>query len=415
MFKLNDDYPVTIKLRIMAGQIFAAAEIGMWCFASDQKLYYTTCPNEVEVLSFLQLGGCMEYAFSRKEGWEKPVFLSDQLGMGWIAESVIDDFEDQLMIIVGPFFLNHTSMKRVEAGLRKQINSVKLLHDSLRLMSQIPVITTSVAYQFASMLHYTITDCVIREPDFYFQQKADSETVKLVDYYDEDYAAVPDQNDRAVDWEMRLMEAIKTGNLSYTEILKGASNYRENYLTDTKDTLRDGKNTMIIFNALCNRASIEGGISIRTAREIEHSYMEKIEASETISQLQALKNKMLEEYVNRVREIQDHGNISKEIQGCMDYIKTNLQKSLDVDEIAGLCGYTTYYFTKKFYKEVGVRVTDYIKQARIEYAKIALISTQKSIQDISDALQFGNRNYFSRVFREVVGMTPAAYRERMGR
>ncbi len=78
-------------------------------------------------------------------------------------------------------------------------------------------------------------------------------------------------------------------------------------------------------------------------------------------------------------------------------------------------GYSTYYFSKKFNKEMGIKVTDYIKQVRIDQAKIALITTKRSIQDISDSLQFGTRNYFSKVFREIVGVTPAAYRERMGR
>lgn len=64
---------------------------------------------------------------------------------------------------------------------------------------------------------------------------------------------------------------------------------------------------------------------------------------------------------------------------------------------------------------MGIKVTDYIKQARIEYAKIALLTTKKSIQEISDSLQFGTRNYFSKVFHEIVGMTPAAYREKVGR
>ena len=76
-------------------------------------------------------------------------------------------------------------------------------------------------------------------------------------------------------------------------------------------------------------------------------------------------------------------------------------------------GYTDYYFTKKFRKETGVSLTDYIKQARIEYAKILLITTRTGIDEISDSLRFRTRNYFSKVFREIVGITPAAYRERM--
>ena len=52
---------------------------------------------------------------------------------------------------------------------------------------------------------------------------------------------------------------------------------------------------------------------------------------------------------------------------------------------------------------------DYIKEAKIEYAKIQLLTTSKGIQEISDLLNFSSRNYFSKVFREIVGVTPAAF------
>ena len=78
-------------------------------------------------------------------------------------------------------------------------------------------------------------------------------------------------------------------------------------------------------------------------------------------------------------------------------------------------GYTPYYFTRKFSKEMDMKVTDYIKQARIEYAQMELITTRKGIGEISDSLHFGSRNYFTKVFREITGMTPAAYREKYRR
>lgn len=82
-----------------------------------------------------------------------------------------------------------------------------------------------------------------------------------------------------------------------------------------------------------------------------------------------------------------------------------------MDEVAAAVGYTPYYFSKKFYKEMGIRVTDYIKAARVEHAKILLVTSRKSIQDISDMLHFGTRSYFGKVFQEIVGVSPAVYRE----
>ncbi len=74
-------------------------------------------------------------------------------------------------------------------------------------------------------------------------------------------------------------------------------------------------------------------------------------------------------------------------------------------------GYTEYYFARKFQEETGVRLLDYIKQTRLDYAKILLSTTNLSIQQISEKLQFGTRNYFTRIFKEHVGTSPTEYRD----
>lgn len=55
--------------------------------------------------------------------------------------------------------------------------------------------------------------------------------------------------------------------------------------------------------------------------------------------------------------------------------------------------------THKFKEETGLSVTDYIKFAKIERAKVLLKSTNQTVQDIAAALSFSTRNYFSRIFR----------------
>ena len=89
-------------------------------------------------------------------------------------------------------------------------------------------------------------------------------------------------------------------------------------------------------------------------------------------------------------------------------------KPLSLEEIARHCGYTEYYLTRKFAKETGMKLTDYIRSVRIDTAKAMLVTSNKDIQQISEELQFGSRNYFDRIFRQLVGISPARYREDMG-
>ena len=67
--------------------------------------------------------------------------------------------------------------------------------------------------------------------------------------------------------------------------------------------------------------------------------------------------------------------------------------------------------SQKFKKETGRNITQYIKERKIERAKMLLISSKQSIQEISDSLGFCNHSYFSETFRQVTGMTPGEFRE----
>ena len=422
-----EEYPVGVRGRILAAQVKASANLATWTFINGGTMFFSTCVHEKEFLSFLKLGKCLDFLYEEKRIWERPVILSDPLGMVWIAESAFEHDEEAkkdgetigkeednfgMLIVIGPLFLSHTSVKHIEESLRSSSYSVHMRREMMRTLAEVPVISMSAVNQYAKILHYTLTSQRIQTSDFIFQNEA----TRLLTMGEESEDSVQYQSlERVVQDEKLILQAVKDGNLDYRQIMEQGSNYQPEMPSNTGDVLRDGKNSVLIFTALCSRAAIEGGLAVKTAKEMEMRYISETERCETVTKLKSLKNMMLDDFVHKVRESKENPMISKTTQECCDYIRTNVLRPLTVEEIAKEMGYTTYYFTKKFYKEMGIKVTDYIKQARIEYAKIALLTTKKSIQEISDSLQFGTRNYFSKVFHEIVGMTPAAYREKVGK
>ena len=422
-----EEYPVGVRVRILAAQVKASANLATWTFINGGTMFFSTCVHEKEFLSFLKLGKCLDFLYEEKRIWERPVILSDPLGMVWIAESAFEHDEEAkkngeiigkeednfgMLIVIGPLFLSHTSVKHIEESLRSSSYSVHMRREMMRTLAEVPVISMSAVNQYAKILHYTLTSQRIQTSDFIFQNEA----TRLLTMGEESEDSIQYQSlERVVQDEKLILQAVKDGNLDYRQIMEQGSNYQPEMPSNTGDVLRDGKNSVLIFTALCSRAAIEGGLAVKTAKEMEMRYISETERCETVTKLKSLKNIMLDDFVHKVRESKENPMISKTTQECCDYIRTNVLRPLTVEEIAKEMGYTTYYFTKKFYKEMGIKVTDYIKQARIEYAKIALLTTKKSIQEISDSLQFGTRNYFSKVFHEIVGMTPAAYREKVGK
>lgn len=124
---------------------------------------------------------------------------------------------------------------------------------------------------------------------------------------------------------------------------------------------------------------------------------------------------MLEDFVARVREAKEQESVSGLIQNACEYIKNHLTEPLSIKVLAHNTGYSEYYFSHKFKKEMGCSVNDYILQNRLEQAKLLLAGTNDSIQTISDNLSFSNRSYFYTCFTRHVGISPSEYRRKNGK
>jgi AraC-like DNA-binding protein len=65
-----------------------------------------------------------------------------------------------------------------------------------------------------------------------------------------------------------------------------------------------------------------------------------------------------------------------------------------------------------FKKEVGITVSEYIQQTKIDEVKKLLAYSKTPISEICSLLNFNDQSYFTKVFKKVVGITPKQYRER---
>lgn len=87
---------------------------------------------------------------------------------------------------------------------------------------------------------------------------------------------------------------------------------------------------------------------------------------------------------------------------------------LSLEEVARHVGLSRTYLSSLFEKETGTGYSEYLNGLRIREAQRLLKSSSLKIYEIGDRCGFNSVEYFSRIFRRVVGVTPAAYRDGMG-
>jgi len=70
------------------------------------------------------------------------------------------------------------------------------------------------------------------------------------------------------------------------------------------------------------------------------------------------------------------------------------------------------YLSLIFKQETGVNFSNYLSNYRIEQAKKMLISSNKKIYEIANDVGFSSPYYFSKVFKEVNGLTCKEYKDK---
>lgn len=96
---------------------------------------------------------------------------------------------------------------------------------------------------------------------------------------------------------------------------------------------------------------------------------------------------------------------------AIQHIEANIAKPLLNRDLARLCQVHEDYFIRRFKECVGQTPGDYIREQRVKLAAQLLLFTGDSLEEIAAASGFGSRFYFSRVFKEATGLSPAAYRK----
>lgn len=100
-----------------------------------------------------------------------------------------------------------------------------------------------------------------------------------------------------------------------------------------------------------------------------------------------------------------------EIQAVLNYIEANYRRGVTLEEAAEYVHLSPHYLSKLFKKELNVNFVNYVMERRIEMAKELLENTDMPVLNIALELSYQEHNYFSKVFKKVVGVTPSEYRK----
>jgi len=96
-------------------------------------------------------------------------------------------------------------------------------------------------------------------------------------------------------------------------------------------------------------------------------------------------------------------------ENAMLFMEQNFSLPIHCDLIAGEVGISPSHLRALFKKEYGISLVTALNEIRIGHAKNMLKSGAFTLREVAEGCGFQNEYYFSRVFKEITGISPGKY------
>lgn len=402
-------HEIDARLHFLSELLFHDTNCYLWCYSKDGDLLSTNSPKLV-LNRLFQRAGCFDYMMEYAKSGTAPLMMSNAAGIVWGAVFEVQNAEVVRVHVLGPVsshagnrtYQKYTDWNKVGVSWRSKF---------IRLMDSMPVISSVRFMQILLMMQFCITGEHLTVSDIVMQQHAASEKDggNTTASTGEDEHADRTQVYMA---EQSLLSYVRNGDPSYNAALSEMTRSFNSKHMLSKDALQHEKLGQVQFIAQCCTAAVEGGLPLDTAYTRKDTYIWDVDNAKSISEVRQIGMTMYNDYVHLVYKQRANRNLSTTVQSTCDFIENHLGENLSTEELARRVGYSNYYLSRLFKKETGFSIDEYARNARVERAKIMLVNSTKSIQQIAEELGFGDRNYFTVTFKKVTGIPPATYRRK---
>ena len=169
------------------------------------------------------------------------------------------------------------------------------------------------------------------------------------------------------------------------------------------------KARMLELLSILSRAAVEGGVDINMMLEKNLAYVNKVMQIENQQDLCTWISRALNEFLELVYSTADAKKITQ-IRPAVNYIDANYDKPITLADIAKASFLSVSRLAHVFKEQMGTTLIDYLTHVRIERAKQMLLATDQNCTEICFEVGYNNQSYFTRTFKDLVGMTPRQFR-----
>jgi AraC family transcriptional regulator len=115
----------------------------------------------------------------------------------------------------------------------------------------------------------------------------------------------------------------------------------------------------------------------------------------------------------RVKSCPSRGGLAPwQERRCKELVTARIAAQISLEELANECRLSVSHFCRAFKQTIGEPPHRWLLRQRVKAAKKMLAGSETSIAEIAIACGFADQSHLTRVFSEIMGDTPGAWRRR---
>ena len=334
------------------------------------------------------------------------IVMKDFLGIQY-ALFILPDSLDCIMI--GPFrykdfhqidekISNYGFNKQVIDNLKYYLNNTPIVDEELITVNLVSIVSTIYPrnkFEIKYIVENQPSNIIPKSISLEKKQKDKANLMEDIEY--------------RYEIENQFLMAISKGDATLATIL-----IKKMYSPETASrfimSLRSQKNSLIIFNTLLRKAIENANIHPYYIDEISARFANMIELVSNEKEYFEIMTIMIHEYCDYVHKYSNQ-HYSPLIQQVVHYMNVNLSKEITLDELSKLVNVNSSYLSNQFKNETGTTIINYLNHQKIKYASYLLKNTQMSISTVAMNVGMFDANYFARLFKKYMGVSPKFYRK----
>ncbi len=387
----------------------------------DVALYDTDGREQLAVRNKKGICECAKDYFSCAQSVAESGRKASELGSAYIYETPCG-----LIMCVTPFVFEEQTIGYITTGpvvlwekdeffieeFRK--NCEKFSFDPKKNdfdISSIPQIDCKIMTSAAETLTVLVNYLASEEKKYIKQRleisKLNVERIKIAKEM-EIMKSQPRYNKYPIELEKELITYVQMGDKNQAKLI--INRFLSEIFSYASGDLEIVKAKLYEFTAFLSRSAVEAGAPISSLTAVIKKNSKMLLENSDFSSLCRETVEILDGFLDAVYKVKSKKSAGKHLYNAIQYINSHYFEEINLETLAGKIFVSPYYLSHLFRAEMGVTFSDYLNKIRISRAK-ELLMEGRSVEDVAERTGFNDGNYFIKIFKKYVGLTPSKYRK----